>query len=168
MGLGALLRPHCLDTCTLCTFRGCLLPSLPSSFFCRGGHSNTTRIGRKVWYYLQLCPLGVALATSKHTARLFSRLQIHTTTHDQNLSAGFPLMWSTSHLHQDPMRCLFTKRRFPSSAHVGCIGTSSPEPGVCGLHKLPCVHKGLRTDHPDGVIFFSCKFCSSNKATGIY
>lgn len=136
MGLGAPLRPHCLDTCALCTFRGCLLPSLPSSFFYRGGHSNTTRIGRKVWY-LQLCPLGVALATSKHTAWLFSRLQIHTTTHDQNLSAGFPLMWSTSHLRQDPMRCLFTKHRFPPSAHVGWIGTSNPGTQGCGLHKLP-------------------------------
>lgn len=55
-----LLEPHCLDSSLLCLFTSCLLPLWSSSFFCSKYCSNLSRIGRKRWY-LQLCPVGVAL-----------------------------------------------------------------------------------------------------------
>ena len=72
----ALLEPHCLDSSTLCRFTSCLLPSQSSSFFCRKCHSNLSRIGRKMWC-LQVCPLGVALAASKHEVWSFSHPHSH-------------------------------------------------------------------------------------------
>ena len=132
-----LLEPHCLDSSILCLFTSCLLPLWSSSFFCSKYCSNLSRIGRKMWY-LQLCPVGVALLRVNIQCDLLQVTSIwpQIPRFQQCCSYFGPQTtrtWITLNL--------LKKRKLPSRGHYG-----------------------FRTADPDCVIlfyFFSRKVCSS-------